>query len=199
MENKLQALTQELEEIELSLSDPSIFSSPNYPKLAKRKNFIENTLAISKKVALMKEQLIGAQSMIGGDKELDELAQIEIAELEESIQVTSELLNEALTPSDPNNDKDAIIEIRAGAGGDESSIFSGEIFRMYSRYAELHNFKIELINEKQISKDSYIVIRIYNMMDIFMKSEIMRHYWNIYKEQFKPILTSQYINERYGI
>jgi len=147
MENKLQALTQELEEIELSLSDPSIFSSPNYPKLAKRKNFIENTLDISKKVSLMKEQLIGAQSMIGGDKELDELAQIEIAELEESIRVTSELLNEALTPSDPNNDKDAIIEIRAGAGGDESSIFSGEVFRMYSRYAELHNFKIELINE----------------------------------------------------
>ena len=147
MENKLQALTQELEEIEISLSDPSIFSSPNYPKLAKRKKFIDNTLDISKKVSLMKEQLIGAQSMIGGDKELDELAQIEIAELEESIRVTSELLNEALTPSDPNNDKDAIIEIRAGAGGDESSIFSGEIFRMYSRYAELHNFKIELINE----------------------------------------------------
>ena len=83
----------------------------------------------------------------GGDKELDELAQLEIKELEEHIQISSEQLNEALTPSDPNNNKDAIIEIRAGAGGDESSIFSGEVFRMYSRYAELHNFKIELISE----------------------------------------------------
>jgi len=147
MESKLQALAQELQEIEVSLSDPSIFSSPNYPKLAKRKNFIENTLAISKKIEIMKHQLIGAQSMIGGDKELDELAQLEIKELEEHIQISSEQLNEALTPSDPNNNKDAIIEIRAGAGGDESSIFSGEVFRMYSRYAELHNFKIELISE----------------------------------------------------
>ena len=69
MESKLQALAQELQEIEVSLSDPSIFSSPNYPKLAKRKNFIENTLAISKKIEIMKHQLIGAQSMIGGDKE----------------------------------------------------------------------------------------------------------------------------------
>jgi peptide chain release factor 1 len=147
MESKLQALAQELQEIEVSLSDPSIFSSPNYPKLAKRKNFIENTLAISKKIEIMKHQLIGAQSMIGGDKELDELAQLEIKELEEHIQISAEQLNEALTPSDPNNNKDAIIEIRAGAGGDESSIFSGEVFRMYSRYAELHNFKIELISE----------------------------------------------------
>ncbi len=147
MESKLQVLAQELQEIEVSLSDPSIFSSPNYPKLAKRKNFIENTLAISKKIEIMKHQLIGAQSMIGGDKELDELAQLEIKELEEHIQISSEQLNEALTPSDPNNNKDAIIEIRAGAGGDESSIFSGEVFRMYSRYAELHNFKIELISE----------------------------------------------------
>jgi len=147
MESKLQALAQELQEIEVSLSDPSIFSSPNYPKLAKRKNFIENTLAISKKIEIMKHQLISAQSMIGGDKELDELAQLEIKELEEHIQISAEQLNEALTPSDPNNNKDAIIEIRAGAGGDESSIFSGEVFRMYSRYAELHNFKIELISE----------------------------------------------------
>jgi len=147
MENKLKALAQELQEIESSLSDPLIFSSPNYPKLAKRKSFIENTLEISNKINLMKNQLIGAQSMIGGDKELEDLAQAEIAELEQNIKSASEQLSEALTPSDPNNSKDAIVEIRAGAGGDESSIFSGEIFRMYSRYAELHDFSIEIISE----------------------------------------------------
>jgi hypothetical protein len=66
---------------------------------------------------------------------------------------------------------------------------------IFSKFSKV----LELINEKQISKDSYITIRIYRMMDIFMKSEIMQHYWIIYKKQFNPILTIQFMNKRYGL
>lgn len=91
--------------------------------------------------------LIGAQGLLGGGDELAELAMAEVADLEEQIQKVDEQLNEALTPKDPNDERDAIIEIRAGAGGDESGLFGGELYRMYARYAEMHNFKLELIDE----------------------------------------------------
>jgi peptide chain release factor 1 len=147
MNNKLEQFAEELKVLETRFSDSSIFSSPEYPKLAKRKNYLENTIKLSENLKTLREQLIGAQLLADGDDELAELAQIEISELQERINQTAQNLDEALTPKDPNDDKDAIVEIRAGAGGDESSLFSGEIFRMYSRYAELHNFKIEIINE----------------------------------------------------
>ena len=147
MQNKIDQLADELKAIDEKLSDSSVFSSSDYPKLAKRKSYLENTIELSKKLITLREQLMGAQSLIGGNDELAELAQVEVAELEEKITQVAQELDEALTPKDPNDEKDAIVEIRAGAGGDESSLFSGEIFRMYSRYAELHNFKIEIINE----------------------------------------------------
>jgi peptide chain release factor 1 len=72
---------------------------------------------------------------------------MEVAELQDKITAIGTQLEEALTPKDPNDERDCIIEIRAGAGGDESSIFGGELYRMYARYAETHNFKLELIDE----------------------------------------------------
>jgi peptide chain release factor 1 len=75
------------------------------------------------------------------------MAEAELTELETKIAANDEALITALTPQDPNNDRDVIIEIRAAAGGDESSLFAGELYRMYSRWAELHHYKIELISE----------------------------------------------------
>jgi peptide chain release factor 1 len=83
----------------------------------------------------------------GGDSEMTELAKAELEELEPKITAVDEELAEALTPKDPNDEKDIVIEIRAAAGGDESAIFGGELYRMYVRWAEAHGYKTELISE----------------------------------------------------
>jgi peptide chain release factor 1 len=75
------------------------------------------------------------------------LAESELTEIENNISINDEKLSDIISPEDPNNDRDVIIEIRAAAGGDESSLFAGELFRMYTRWTENHNYKYELINE----------------------------------------------------
>lgn len=147
MDQKIATLRLELEELQKQMQDPAIFSAPEYPKLAKRQNYLDTTIGLYDKISLLREELIGAQALVDGGDELAELAMAEVADLEEQIEELNQKLDDALTPKDPNDERDAIIEIRAGAGGDESSLFGGELYRMYARYAETHNFKLELIDE----------------------------------------------------
>lgn len=146
MEQKIDNLRTELKDLQAKLQDPSIFSDPSYPKLARRQNYLESTIALFDKLEMLREMLIGAQALTNDD-ELAELAAAEIADLESQIDETSTQLDDALTPKDPNDERDCIVEIRAGAGGDESSIFGGELYRMYVRYCEANKFKVELIDE----------------------------------------------------
>jgi peptide chain release factor 1 len=81
------------------------------------------------------------------DSELAELARQEIGELETQIRLNEETLSETLLSKDPNDERDCIVEIRAAAGGDEASLFAGELYRMYSRWCETHGYKTELIGE----------------------------------------------------
>jgi peptide chain release factor 1 len=83
----------------------------------------------------------------GNDQELAELAKSELEQLEQKITENEQALTDALIPKDPNDEKNAIIEIRAAAGGDEASLFAGELYRMYIRWCEKNNYKTELINE----------------------------------------------------
>src|SRR5205085_3844713 len=83
----------------------------------------------------------------GPEAELAELARAELEDITEQVTANEVALAEALTPKDPNDERDVIMEIRAAAGGDESSLFAAELYRMYSRWAENHNYKIELISE----------------------------------------------------
>lgn len=145
--NKQQELNQELTEIQGKLQDPSIYSDPNYPTLAKRQKEIEDTLALFERKEELLKQKQEATAMLQSGGELAELAQTELEQLETSIQKTSTQLEEVLLPKDPNDSKDAIIEIRAGAGGDEASLFAGELYRMYLRFSEKQKMKLELISE----------------------------------------------------
>ena len=77
------------------------------------------------------------------DPEIAEMAEMEIPELQEKIETLSEKVQYSLLPADPNEDRDALLEIRAGAGGDEASLFAGELMRMYERHAETRGWKIE--------------------------------------------------------
>jgi peptide chain release factor 1 len=147
MDNKILSLKDELTELNSKLKDPSIYSDPTYPKIAKRQSYLESTIKLYDQLQSLRNQLIGAEALLGGGDELAELAIAEVAELQEQITQTEQQLDEALTPKDSNDERNCIIEIRAGAGGDESSLFAGELYRAYVKYCETHSFKVELISE----------------------------------------------------
>ena len=148
MDHKEAQLRKELDELEERFRDPAIFSDALYPKLAKQKAKIEGIVGLfDQKAKLLADKSAAEELRSGSDPELALMADAELEELAPQIAANEASLIEALTPQDPNNERDVIIEIRAAAGGDESSLFAGELYRMYSRWAETHNFKLELISE----------------------------------------------------
>ncbi len=148
MDEKEGQLRSELKELEAKLQDPAIYSDKSYPKLAKRRAELEEVILLfDERKKLAKDKAAAEELQKNPDAELQQMAQHELAELAKKITVNDEALLSALTPTDPNNDRDVIIEIRAAAGGDESSLFAGELYRMYARWAENHNYKVELISE----------------------------------------------------
>ena len=148
MDKKEQELKDELSHLEQRFEDSSIYTSKEYPKLAKRKDEITKLLSQFTEVRTLEKHLSDDRMLLGGeDADLAELAKSEIDELQIKLtQLESELQN-ALLPQDPNNQRDVLIEIRAAAGGDEASLFAGDLYRMYVRWAERHNYKVELISE----------------------------------------------------
>ena len=148
MDQKEQNLRAELQELQAKLQDPEIYSDKNYPKLAKRQSVLEHIVGLFDERNRLDEARAAAEELKNSsDAEMREMAVVELEELEAKIQANEEALIEELTPQDPNNDRDVIIEIRGAAGGDESSLFAGELYRMYARWAETHDFKLELISE----------------------------------------------------
>ncbi|HSW36906.1 MAG TPA: peptide chain release factor 1 [Candidatus Saccharimonadales bacterium] len=148
MDQKEQALRVELQDLEQKLQDPAIFSDKNYPRLAKRRSELEAIIALFDENHRLGKQHEAAEELKNSpDAELQQMVLAELEDLEVKIQVNQDRLLSALTPQDPNNERDVIIEIRAAAGGDESSLFAGELYRMYARWAENHNYKLELLSE----------------------------------------------------
>ncbi len=148
MEAKEQQLRAELADLDHRLQDPAVFSDKAYPKLAKRRGAVERLVGLfDTKHRLTKAKHSAEDMFRGNDDELAEMAKAELEETNQLILANEMALQEALTPADPNNERDVIMEIRAAAGGDESALFAGELYRMYARWAEVHNFKIELLNE----------------------------------------------------
>lgn len=147
MEQKEQHLREELAGLEARLADPGIFGTKEYPKLARRRTQLENTVALFDERERLARQRAETESLIEDGGELADLAKMELAELEAKAAANDLALHEALTPKDPNDERDAVVEIRAAAGGDEASLFAADLYRMYVRWAERHRFKIELIDE----------------------------------------------------
>ncbi|MFI5270784.1 MAG: peptide chain release factor 1 [Candidatus Saccharimonadales bacterium] len=148
MDNKENILRKELDDLNTKLQDPSIYSGKSYPKIAKRKSELDEIISLFDNKARIEDSLKSARDLLSSsDSEMVEMAETELEELEVERASNEEKLIAALTPADPNNDRDVILEIRAAAGGDESSLFAGELYRMYIRWAENHNFTTELISE----------------------------------------------------
>lgn len=148
MEQKEQHLRAEMSELEKRLEDPAVFSTREYPRLAKRRQELERVIALfDKRQDLLIQQQEAKDLLNSGDTELVELAEAELEDLHNAVATNDAALHEALTPKDPNDDRDVVIEIRAAAGGDEASLFGAELYRMYTRWAERHNYKVEIIDE----------------------------------------------------
>ncbi|MEO8105658.1 MAG: peptide chain release factor 1 [Candidatus Saccharibacteria bacterium] len=148
MEQKESHYRTELADLDSQLKDPEIFSDKNYPKLAKRRAAVETIVALfDERQKLLHDKAEAEALNNSSDGDIQQMAQTELAELEPKIQINYDRLVTELTPQDPNNERDVIFEIRAAAGGDESSLFAGELYRMYARWAEMHHYKIELLSE----------------------------------------------------
>ncbi len=148
MEKQELNLKSELEIIDNQLSDPEIFSSKKYPQLARRKNQIEAIIDLFEENRKILEKITENESLLkSSDQDLFELAKVEQEELEKSLEINSTALHEFLTPKDPNDERNVIMEIRAAAGGDEASLFASELLKMYMKWCENHNFKFELISQ----------------------------------------------------
>lgn len=147
MEYKADTLRQEYEELNKRLAEPDIYASRDYPKLAKRHQALELIIEMLDELARIKREESEALAMTGHDSDLSELATEELENLRLKRSATEQALNEALTPKDPNDERDSVVEIRAAAGGDEASLFAADLYRMYSRWCEQHHYKLELISE----------------------------------------------------
>lgn len=143
----LEQLEQEKSELTNFLSRPDAFANPDYAKKTKRLSELDEIITLGNQQKRIIKQLSEAKELAGGDDELAELARAEVPELEKEYEKIDDLLFALLTPKDPNDEKNVIIEIRAGAGGDEASLFAAELFRMYQRFAERRGLKTELISE----------------------------------------------------
>ena len=155
MKDKAQQYRTELKELESKLQDPGIFSTPEYPKLAKRLSDLQNLVSLFDDLERIYKQTAEAEDLQASGGELAEMAVLELEELAAQKVIIEAKLQEALTPKDPNDERNAIFEIRAAAGGDESSLFAAELYRMYARFCEVHNLKIELLSESPSEAGGY--------------------------------------------
>lgn len=142
----LSKLKTELQEIETFLARPEAFSDPDFATKSKRASLLHEIVDLDTKITQDKANLKEAEDLVN-DPELGDIAKEDIKNLKTAIAEAEEKLEELLIPRDPADDKPAIIEIRAGAGGDEASLFAGELYRMYVKYAENHSLRPELISQ----------------------------------------------------
>ncbi|MBQ2638850.1 peptide chain release factor 1 [Candidatus Saccharibacteria bacterium] len=157
----LKKYEDEAKEINDFLSRPDAYSDPNFATKSKRLSELNEILELGKTLETLNKNLKEAEELLN-DSELSEMAKADIESLTKEIEQKSAELEEKLIPRDPNDDKPVIMEIRAGAGGDEASLFAGELYRMYVRFAETHGLKSELIssNENEAGGMKEVIIRI---------------------------------------
>lgn len=150
MEDKLQKLVEELKEIDQQIIDPEVISDQSkYTKLMQRRAELEPIVELINEYTSTQQNLEEAKELMNSesDDEMKEFYKNEFDENSAKIPELEEKLKVALIPKDPNESKNVIVEVRAGAGGDEAALFAGELGRMYMRYAESKGFNIELLSE----------------------------------------------------
>ncbi len=149
--DKLKSVEQTFDELTRRLADPDVATNPTeLQSVAKARASLETTVNTYHEWQAAGDELAGAKEVLkeaSSDPELREMAAAEVAELETQLAELEQRLKVLLLPSDPNDDKNIMLEIRAGTGGDEASIWAGDLVRMYSRYADTKKWQVSLVSE----------------------------------------------------
>jgi len=148
MFDKLEFTLEKYDELSAKVSDPAIISDqPTWQKLMKEMGEMDSLVQKYREYKKVKEELAEAKAMLEeNDEELRDMAKTEITQLDGRIEELNEELRVLLLPKDPNDDKNVILEIRAGTGGEEAALFGSDLLRMYMRYAERKGWKTELMD-----------------------------------------------------
>ena len=152
MLDKLEQIVQRYEELTQELSSPELLSNPSaYGKAAKQHRTLGEVVQKYQAWKALKTEATDARELLdtSDDAEMREMAQLELETLQTRIDEADRELKLLLIPSDPNDEKNVILEIRAGTGGDEATLFAAEMVRMYSRYAERHRWKFEVLEASE--------------------------------------------------
>ena len=158
MFDKIEIFDKRYSELSQRLYEPSVAANPDeFQKVMKELKSIEEIVLTYRDYKSAVESEKESLEILGetSDSELKELAQAELDEAKASIETLSEKLKILLLPKDPNDERNVIVEIRGGAGGEESALFSAVLFRMYSMYSEKHGYKVEVINANETELGGY--------------------------------------------
>ncbi len=151
-EQQLAKIEDRFIEITQSLADPAVIANYEYMnELAQERSNLQAIVDNFRRYRDVRQQLAESRQLLDetDDPEMAELAQMEIESLDEEEGQLYETLRKLLLPKDPADDKDVILEVRAGTGGDEAGLFAADLFRMYSRWADEHRFKTEILSQSE--------------------------------------------------
>jgi peptide chain release factor 1 len=151
MLSKLKDIELRYEDIDRILSDPDVLKDPDrYKRLSKERSDMEPIVTEFRLYRNLTDELAGNRELISDtDVEMRELARGEIDRIESELAVSEEKLKHLLIPKNPNDTKNTFIEIRAGTGGEEAALFAADLFRMYSRYADMNSWRIEVMSSSE--------------------------------------------------
>lgn len=161
MKINLKELEQELSDITAFLAQPEAYASADYAAKSRRLAELNEILGLVRANEQLEKNIQEAENLLS-DEDFAEIAKSDIENARQQIAANEAKLAEMLIPRDPNDDKPALVEIRAGAGGDEASLFAGELYRMYLHYAEKHHLRTELIsqNENEAGGTKEVIFRV---------------------------------------
>jgi peptide chain release factor 1 len=157
MFDKLEAVANRYYEIEDKLGDPALADRPDeFRRLSREHSSLQELVQEYTLYKKTKEDIQSNKQLLGeGDAEITAMAKEELKALEPQLEKVSERLQILLLPQDPNDQKNILLEIRAGAGGEEAALFAGELFRSYQKFAERQGWKVELMSASQAEKGGY--------------------------------------------
>jgi peptide chain release factor 1 len=155
MMDKIEELERRYQELEAMLSDPAVISNqPEFRKLSREHSDLSELVAAYRRYRKVLVDISDNREMLA-DPDMKEMAEDELKALEAEKEQLDAEIRLLLLPKDPNDDKSVILEIRAGTGGDESALFAGDLFRMYSRYADTNRWKVEVVSSSESERGGY--------------------------------------------
>lgn len=190
IEDRLLQVRERFEELNNILADPSVYDDPvKYARLSKEHNMLSDLVKDIDRWYKLKQNIEGNRELIESEGELAELARVELDDLEIELEQLTQDIQYKLVPDSPEDSKNAIIEIRAGTGGDEAAIFVGDLYDMYRRFADSQGWKMEILSVHESEKGGFKEI-VFSLSgkDVFAK---MKFESGVHRVQRVPQTESQ--------